>query len=261
MEGDSPAVATGARGWRVVVVSPHFDDAVLSVAGHLLRWRDGPAAVVTVFGGEPDDGVPASEWDRLCGFDSPVTAARVRGREDRAACAALGVDALHLPHPDDPYRPPGAPLDDLVDLLAAALHPGARVLVPAGIGGNPGHVQVRDAIAGGLPRLRGAEVRLYAELPYASTAAEWGTERAGPHCWPDVPAHLLPPDPACAERVELTPAEWTRKREALFAYASQLASLTLGFRRFTRVPGPLQFELTWTISPAARSDRTAGPSA
>jgi LmbE family N-acetylglucosaminyl deacetylase len=252
----------GTRGWRVVVVSPHFDDAVLSVAGHLLRRHGGPAAVVTVFGGEPDGGAPASEWDRLCGFDSPVTAARVRQREDRAACAALGVDAVHLPHPDDPYRPPGAPLDDLVDLLTSALRPGALVLAPAGIGRNPGHVQVRDAIAGRLSRLRDAEVRLYAELPYASAAPDWGTARAGPDCWSDdVPEHLRAADAAGAERVELTPAEWARKREALFSYASQLASLTLGFRRFTRVPGPLQFELTWTISPAARSDRTGEPSA
>ena len=74
--------------WRTVVLSPHFDDAALSVAA-LVRRLPRPLTVVTVFGGPPPEGSPVSWWDATCGFSSAAEAYACRRAEDARACALL----------------------------------------------------------------------------------------------------------------------------------------------------------------------------
>ena len=85
-----------------IIVSTHFDDAVLSLA-HVLQAAGPLATVVTVCGGPPPDGLPVSEWDAGCGFASGPEAARARVAEDAAACAVTGARPLPLDHADTPY--------------------------------------------------------------------------------------------------------------------------------------------------------------
>ncbi|HYA69672.1 MAG TPA: PIG-L family deacetylase [Acidimicrobiales bacterium] len=132
---------------RIVVVSPHFDDAVLGTA-HLLATYPG-SAVLTVFGGKPvtyPD--PPSDWDAAGGFTSGDDVVARRREEDRAATASLRATSSWLDFPDHQYLAPGArprPADVapvLTDALTA-LSPSA-VFVPMGLA-NPDHDVTHDA--------------------------------------------------------------------------------------------------------------------
>ncbi|HEX9505794.1 MAG TPA: PIG-L family deacetylase, partial [Acidimicrobiia bacterium] len=75
---------------RVLVVSPHFDDAVLSCAHVVAAARE--AVVVTVFGGRPTryPAVP-SAWDQRCGFRVGDDVVARRRAENAAALEALAA--------------------------------------------------------------------------------------------------------------------------------------------------------------------------
>ena len=80
---------------RIVVVSPHFDDAVQGAA-YLLAGHPG-TTVVTVFGGRPPAyPEPPSEWDALGGFRSGDDIVDIRRAEDAAALAVRGAAPVWL---------------------------------------------------------------------------------------------------------------------------------------------------------------------
>ena len=107
---------------RLLVVSPHLDDAVLGCAQLLAVSAD--AVVLTVFAGKAEDEVLRTDWDAACGFASAGEAMRARAREDDAALAVLGARACRLEFPDDQYRRGSASIDPnaLAEAVRAALH-------------------------------------------------------------------------------------------------------------------------------------------
>jgi LmbE family N-acetylglucosaminyl deacetylase len=92
-------VAEELRGWgtlppdafdRIVVLSPHLDDAVLG-CGNLLAAHPG-ARVITVFAGAPPTYPdPMTWWDRLSGFTTGDDPLAVRRAEDAGALGELGA--------------------------------------------------------------------------------------------------------------------------------------------------------------------------
>lgn len=242
---------------RTVVLSPHFDDAALSVGGLILRRRR-PLMIVTVHGGAPDPGSNLSEWDARCGFVSAAEAYAYRRVEDARACALLDAEQVPLPNADGPYREP-APFDGLAELLRSVT-PDTEVFVPLGTN-QPDHAAVRDAalaLLGDHPR-----VTVYADLPYTVAVRGWGTEAvvdelaADPVVGAAYRALRAGRSRASAERVALDEGEWCRKRDAVLCYASQLCPVTtmseirevghlLGY------PGPLGAELVWSLGPVSR---------
>ena len=66
---------TGVPEGRVLIVSPHLDDAAFSCAALLDRPR--PADVLTVFAGTPDPPRRTS-WDKRTGFDDSDAAMTAR---------------------------------------------------------------------------------------------------------------------------------------------------------------------------------------
>jgi GlcNAc-PI de-N-acetylase len=72
---------------RLLVISPHFDDAVFSCGAMLAANRD--AGVCTVFSGCPESTVSTS-WDVQCGFDDASHAMQERILEDDRALKILG---------------------------------------------------------------------------------------------------------------------------------------------------------------------------
>ncbi len=80
-------------GRRVVVVSPHLDDAVLSLGATIASAaRAGvEVRVLTVFAGDPGARTAPSAHERACGFATAGEAARRRRVEDREAIGLLGA--------------------------------------------------------------------------------------------------------------------------------------------------------------------------
>ncbi|MDQ3936542.1 MAG: PIG-L family deacetylase [Actinomycetota bacterium] len=222
------------------ILAPHLDDAVLSCWSVLAAGDE--VGVVNVFAGVPRAGT-AGAWDRETGASDSVARMREREREDVEALALAGCVPVNLGFLEEQYRErpvePG-------EVLAALPEELDVVYGPAGIGGHADHLLVRSLM--GPLRERGADVRLYADLPYCARRGwpEWVTgEAAHPEAGADwdlggLDAQLgLRP---CAVRLE--PAEQERKRSVLAVYRTQFAALTAGSWRLTD-PGVLPFEVLW----------------
>ena len=87
---------------RIVVVSPHFDDAALGAAHLLTSYRG--STVVTVFGGRPP-AYPAepTSWDACGGFVAGDDVVALRRLEDVAAMEVLGAVPRWLEFADHQY--------------------------------------------------------------------------------------------------------------------------------------------------------------
>ncbi|MFI1865259.1 PIG-L deacetylase family protein [Streptomyces jumonjinensis] len=242
--------------WRTVILSPHFDDAVLSLAG-LLPGLPAPVAIVTVHGGAPPAGTPISWWDSVCGFSSAAEAQQSRRAEDAEACARLGVEQVVLDHPDNPYAEDGA-LTGL-DAFLRTLAPGTRVLAPLG-SNQSDHLTVRRHAMRLLAELGEPLPWVYADLPYTGHLPEWHTDTAcaalaeNPVVGPAYQGLLRDYRAGIQQRLTLTDEQWTAKRMAVQCYGSQLAALAVGHGRFLARTGPLSTELIWSLAPRTRVD-------
>lgn len=86
---------------RVLVVSPHLDDAALGCAMLLTAAR--PGRVLNVYAGVPAAGLPLTRWDRNCGFPGSRQAMLARLAEDAQAMRELGVESENLDFMDSQY--------------------------------------------------------------------------------------------------------------------------------------------------------------
>jgi LmbE family N-acetylglucosaminyl deacetylase len=220
-----------------LVVSPHFDDAALSVA-HLLQRARAGATVVTVCGGVPPIALGVKEWDRRAGFTSGWEAANARALEDQRSCAVTGARPHLLGNYDSPYggEVDAATLVEEVGRLQV-LRDGAVLWMPAGII-NHDHEDVRNALlplARSLPRER---VRVYADLPYA-----------GPPGKGELPGEVGLALPGLVMHEEPLEGEaFARKIEAVKCHGSQLELLREeeDWRDLLEPNGPLALERFWS---------------
>ena len=152
---------------RVLVVSPHLDDAIFSLGAAMASHirNGGSVTVLTVLAGDPNTSEPAATWDRLSGFTTARESVLARRCEDKEACSVIGVAPIHLDGQDGQYSP--ARDDDSLGAairLAAARHD--EVLVPGHPLHHPDHEYVnRLTLAALVP---GTRIRLYAEEPYTA---------------------------------------------------------------------------------------------
>jgi len=222
----------------LLVVSPHLDDAVLSVGATLARYaaRGHRPVVYTVFAGTPKPPYsPVAEgFHRQWSITGDPL--EVRRSEDRAALRTLGATPLHGRFTDAIYRrddtgrwlvdvgsgPVRRQLPDeatLVTAVVAAIVAQIRRIEPelvmtcAAIGGHVDHVRARDA-AVRAARSTGVPVQLWEDLPYGL----WSRRSA--------------PLPAGLSRGAETGSEvfdaqiWRTKAAAVGCYASQLPMLS-----------------------------------
>ncbi len=196
---------------RVLVISPHRDDAVLSVGQFMASHPH--VVVATVCTAPPAGPSVQTEYDRNCGFAEARHAAEVREQEDVRALRTLGViGRVDLGFVDSQY---GAPLDhdalvEAIEQTAKEVDP-AKVLGPLGLR-HPDHQAVGYAAL--VADVGGAERWVYEELPYRVL-------------WPEeVPARFdllrTVGDPVLGFMGE-GPLE--AKRQAVGAYASQAWAL------------------------------------
>ena len=131
------------RGARVLVLSPHLDDAVFSCGELLVDLRR--PIVATLFAGVPPPGQQTTPWDQLSGFTNSVEAMQARRAEDARALDMLGAVPEHFDFLDHQYgsTPSAAQLTASVDSLIGVHRPDV-VMVPIGLF-HSDHVLVHDA--------------------------------------------------------------------------------------------------------------------
>ncbi|WP_405057999.1 PIG-L family deacetylase [Kribbella sp. NBC_01505] len=210
-----------------MVISPHLDDAVLSVGASLaaLTAQGRDVTVCTVFAGEPTP--PFSEFARelhsISGLGDDAVAQR--RQEDREATEILGVRSLHLPFLDAVYRQDETGWivesfdslferrtdDALVEEIAQAIHKAfgdewpAELWTCAAFGDHVDHRITRDAVAR-LAHEHNLKLVLWEDFPYAAGQA-----------------HAAVGQPACVP--DVTRAHLQQKVEAVARYPSQLTML------------------------------------
>lgn len=195
----------------LIVVSPHLDDAVLSL-GQMMAGRE-DCVVVTVFAGEPHDPELLAPFDASCGFTSSAEAVAGRRAEDRVACSRLNARPIHLDYLDGQYQAPRPSPRDLANRLTAVWKRNGRgpMVGPLGLA-HPDHVLVGDAMR--LLPHQVAEVYLYAELPARVL-------------WPEAEAERIATVTLDRMPVFLGTGPVSRKAHAVDAYVSQRANLRL----------------------------------
>jgi LmbE family N-acetylglucosaminyl deacetylase len=224
---------------RIVVVQPHFDDAVMG-AGYLIAGHPG-TVVITVFGGRPPKYPETpTEWDALGGFQAGDDIVALRRGEDVAALAELGAVPHWLEFSDhqyldktDRYEP-----GDVAKVLAAALRhlDPTAVFVPFGLA-NPDHDVTHRAARIVMDELDDVAWYCYEDAGYCHLPGllAWRVS--------SLFTSGLWPTPAIVP-VELDPA---RKDRALAAYRSQLPPLRADHLLDARTAAPVP-EQYWRLA-------------
>jgi LmbE family N-acetylglucosaminyl deacetylase len=153
------------RSRRIVVVSPHLDDGVLSLGAAMSSWAraGGRVELLTVLACDPDSAARAGGWDRRAGHATEGESARARREEDRRACERLGVTPRWLPFGSVDYERHGSD-DEVRDAVATAVPGADEVLLPGFPLTHPDHAWLAELLDGidlGTPR-----VGRYAEALY-----------------------------------------------------------------------------------------------
>jgi LmbE family N-acetylglucosaminyl deacetylase len=238
----------------VVVLSPHFDDAVLSCWSVLTGA--GTVQAVNLFAAPPTPGY-VTPYDRVCGARDSSDHVRRRAAEDVEALEIAGRAPVNLQFLDRQYRRPWQTprLKDLDARLAEAVPRPSALYAPAAIGFVAGHVDHRLARSLALAAGRNAiPVHLYADLPYAAMFG-WPAWVAGTLADPvlDVDAYwqqLAVDVPQiggirAARVVGLAADEASRKLTAMEAYRTQFRALDGGPIGMLRNPAIHGFEVFW----------------
>lgn len=169
-------------------LAPHLDDVALSCGAHIFQRAAAGQRIliVTVMAGSPPQ---AAQSDYIASLHErwqlAGDAAAERRAEDRAACAILGADSLHLAVPDCIYRSDpknGAPFYVSDDDIFGDIHPAeqvleaeiagllrglpsaAQVVAPLGVGHHVDHLLVRAAAERAWP----LGLTYYEDYPYAA---------------------------------------------------------------------------------------------
>jgi LmbE family N-acetylglucosaminyl deacetylase len=192
---------------RVVVVSPHLDDAVLSLGAAMARWaREGARVeLLTVLACDPESAAPAGGWDARAGFATEGESAKERREEDLRACGHLGAMPRWLPFGSVDYDRHG--IDDEVREAVVEVVGGAdEALLPGFPLSHPDHDWLVRVLAG--RDLGAARLAHYAEPLYV--------RRQG-----------TGPPPRSYDRVGASPRDRLAKWRAVREYRSQLPLLGL----------------------------------
>jgi LmbE family N-acetylglucosaminyl deacetylase len=191
---------------RIVVLSPHSDDGVLSLGASMARWARAGRHVelVTVFALDLGSTAETGGWDRRAGFRTEGDAARARREEDRVACAILGVAPRWLPFGSVDYERRGG-ADDVWDAVRGTLEGADVILVPGWPLSHPDHEWLHALV---VERAPAPKVARYAEQPYTLRA-----------------------NPSPFARIDVGLRDRLAKWRAVGAYRSQLPLLALSVGR------------------------------
>ena len=225
---------------RIVIVSPHLDDAVLGCS-YLMAAHPG-VTVVTVFAGRPAAyPKPMERWDALCGFVDGDEVHEARRAEDAAALAVLDATPVWLDNVEHSYLPRADWLgpEDVVDGLEAALRTLAPTAVFAPFGlANPDHDATHGACLLARERIPEPAWFCYEDTGYKHIPGllAWRVAK--------LLRRGLWPTPA-AVPIDLDHA---RKMKAVNCYPSQLRALEADWQIGVKLAAPAP-EQYWQLAP------------
>lgn len=233
-----------------IYLSPHLDDVALSLGG--LLWQQSQAgecvSVWTICAGDPPVG-------RLSPFAESLHARWGVGREASAArraedvesCRVMGATYRHFSLPDCIYRhslrtgeplyaseeaifgeihpDEGALVEQLTQMMKAALPVDAKIIIPWGLGGHVDHRLTRAA----AQRLN-LSLGYYADYPYVLDTPAWDTGDLTPRQNPISEAALAKWQSAVAAHPSQLSTFWASRDEmyaAIQFYAEKQAGVTL----------------------------------
>ena len=214
----------------MVVISPHVDDAVFSLAATIAgATRVGAKIdILTVFGLDPASDAPANGWDTRGGFATEGDAATGRRLEDATACGIVGAEPHWLTFRGGGYTSE-RPTDEIHAAVVLAVSGADTVLIPGFPLTNPDHAWLSALLTErSLPCPR---LGVYAEQPY-----RYGVRKERPR--PELPSALQETRTRAANWSSRRPRirEYRLKRRAILAYASQLPLLGYaGTRKLDRL--------------------------
>jgi LmbE family N-acetylglucosaminyl deacetylase len=223
---------------RVLVLSPHLDDAVLG-CGQFLAAHPG-ATVLTVFAGAPDSYPdPVTWWDQLAGFESEDDPLDERRKEDVRALGELRAQPVWLEfvehqylERDDWVQPPA-----IVDELEAAIRRADPTMVVAPFGlANPDHDCTHEAALLVRERLSDPAWFCYEDTGYKHVPGllAWRVARLFRSAvWPTPAVMPVSPDAAA-------------KQAALAHYSSQMRALEADWQLSAKLAAPEQY---WRLAP------------
>jgi LmbE family N-acetylglucosaminyl deacetylase len=225
---------------RIVVVSPHMDDAVLGT-GQLLSAHPG-ATVVTVFAGQPPEyPEPMTRWDQLAGFASGDDVIAARRDEDAKALTELDATPVWLDHVEHQYLPreqwvQAEAVVDSLETAIRAVEPTA-VVIPFGLA-NPDHDVTHQAAMLVRERIPEPAWLCYEDHGYKHIPGmlAWRVSKLFQSgVWPTPTAPAVDPGQE-------------RKQAALAHYTSQLLALEADWQigEKLRAPAP---EQVWRLAP------------
>jgi LmbE family N-acetylglucosaminyl deacetylase len=204
---------------RLVVLSPHRDDATFSLALSLRHWSSAGVSITVV------NFFTQSAYAPYAPDGANISA--LRADEDRRSLRAVDpqIYLRSLSFLDAPLRLPidfGAitnpavftPVSEEVERMSNVIRSICRralAIAPLGLGEHIDHRTVRDAAIVALPR---KSVAFYEDLPYAS----WTSESDIRKRISTLEAQLMTPLSACRQRSR----NWRFKNRAVRSYHSQI---------------------------------------
>jgi LmbE family N-acetylglucosaminyl deacetylase len=237
---------------RIVVVSPHFDDAALGVA-HVLGTYPKSTVVTVMAGWPPSYPDEPTDWDACGGFVAGDDVVAARRQEDVAALEVFDASHIWLEVPDHQYltkaqRQKPAEVAPAIKDAIEQVGPTA-VFFPMGIA-NPDHVLTHDAC---LIARSDLEARAGTGKSDKSSAPEWFCYED--HGYKHIPGLLawrvaklfkagLWPTPSI---VPIKP-DMALKRRAIHCYKSQIGPLERDHALSERLDGNVP-EQYWRIAP------------
>lgn len=216
-----------------IILSPHFDDAVLSLGG-LLAKNGMQSSVITCFTGIPLK-IKTTDWDTQSGFDNSIDAMSARAKENDAGLSLLGVakhNIINLQHDDSQYRTRhssrtarikirNALIDSLITLLNRYKEAEITVYAPI-FETHADHRLIKQILIDTISRIRTPSVRycFYRDIPYTYLDVQKKSLKK---------TVAIGGFRACAVSIPLTQADVSKKLQAVALYASQIYPLENAF--------------------------------
>lgn len=235
------------RARRLVVLSPHFDDACFSLGAFLTRMQSGDLINIFTQGDHVARRAPRPDRQSVFALrdaEDAAFAARCSLKRHDLGCeepSVRGRRPSQLKFLEDDFVQIVRPLLGKLEGLAAGFAPGARgvVLAPLGIGRHVNHRAIAALVQNFLPLLQANyDLYLYEDQPYAR--------------------NLL--DRICAlyrarRRLRLgtrhvLPTPWPEKKPLVELYASQLKGPARACDYWPLAPAPWRpHEAFWSVIP------------